>query len=478
MRRLVRDAVLAMVPHMAPRFASVILFAILGRTIGADSAGIFALAISFSLITTTIMRGLDELVVREVARQPLAAVRFLINFILLRLVVSGALIGVAGLAIIYVFQYPPNTAKPIMLLTVSVLPDGVTYVAQAVLNGQRRFGWSAIILSLTNALKVGIGAVVHGRGFGLDVICLVWLVCSCLGALALLAAALRGVGYIRRQDWLDVSLLATNLRPALSFVALTLLLAFEAQTDTLVLSKVRPEAEVGWYGAATTLAFGLLTLSQAYRFAAYPIMSRFSDSETEKLSEFYQGSIRFIVMLALPMSAGLTIAAPRVMAALFGDGFAPGVVPLQILSGVLLLMFINEPNSRMLLVKNRQRQALQLLASATIANIVLNLLLTPPYGAVGAALARLGSTMSLFIGYAFYVSKNIIHLDYIKTCSSFIMATLVMGLIIWPLRTFPLPFLAGLGCAIYVVFIIIIDRKVAVQARLVWKMATSWTTPK
>ena len=68
---LMRDALLALVFHVAPRFANVILFILIGRLAGPEQAGIFSLATTYLLIITTTMRGLDDLLIRQVAREPI-----------------------------------------------------------------------------------------------------------------------------------------------------------------------------------------------------------------------------------------------------------------------------------------------------------------------------------------------------------------------------------------------------------------------
>jgi O-antigen/teichoic acid export membrane protein len=447
--RLARDTAYSVTFHIAPRLANVVLFVLIGRWAGSAEAGIFALAASFLLISTTTMRGLDDLLVREVSRQPGQAGRLLLGFAELRLGLSVLVYGLVMLAVRAGFGYPEATARPVLLLSLSVIPDGVSHVAQAVLMGQRRYDAPALVLAIVSGLKVAGGAGAVLRGGGLEAVSLAWLTASGLGALVILGLAVRVVGGLTRADWLDWRPLRANLRPAVSFVLITLLLAFESQTDTLVLSKVRSEAEIGWYGAATTVAFGLLTFSQAYRFSAYPVMARYAQLAPEKLADFYRQSLRLIALVALPVSVGLMITAPQVISLIFGSGFEPAVRPLQILCLGFIFMFLNEPNSRMMLVGDRQRAAVMLLASTTITNIILNLILTPRFGETGAALARLGSVLLLFGSYTAYVSMNLVYVDMLRVLARPIVATLLMAVFVWSLRDQTLPVMVSAGALAY-----------------------------
>jgi O-antigen/teichoic acid export membrane protein len=458
--KLARDSVLAMLPHVLPRLASVVLFVLLGRLASAELAGVFAIATSYLLIASTILRGLDELVVREVAGQPVQAGRYLVAFTVIRLVLAAGLYGLVWLAAVVIFRYPVTTLRPVLILGLAVLPDGVTYVAQAVLQGERDFVSPAIVLTLVSGLKAGGGMAVLWLGYGVEAVCFVWLLSSLAGMGALLLAAHGRIAARKGWDWRHVPAITISVRTLVSFVALTFLLAFESQTDTLVLSKVRSEAEVGWYGAATTVAFGLLTLSQAYRFSVYPLMARYAKSAPEQLRDFYRNSIWFIFTLALPLSVGLSLSAPQVVRLLFGRSFAASVLPLQILSFALLFLFLNEPNSRMLLVNNRQRQALLILSLTTAANIGLNLYLTPQWGAVGAALSRLGSTVLLTVGYAYYVHSRLAAFYWWRTLGVPIVATLGMAVALWNIRTNALFVTVPIAVLVYVLLLILLDVRI------------------
>jgi O-antigen/teichoic acid export membrane protein len=65
---LTRDSLFSIVFHLSPRLANVLLFITMGRLIGPTDAGVFALATTYLVIFTTVMRGPDDLVIRQVSR--------------------------------------------------------------------------------------------------------------------------------------------------------------------------------------------------------------------------------------------------------------------------------------------------------------------------------------------------------------------------------------------------------------------------
>ncbi|HID63472.1 MAG TPA: flippase, partial [Anaerolineae bacterium] len=328
---LTRDSLFSVVIHLAPRFANVLLFILIGRLAGPAQAGVFALATTYLLIFTTFMRGLDDLVIRQVSREPDRAPRYLTNFLLLRLGLSLLLYCVLLFVVPVVFDYAESTATPILILASSLVPDSLAHVAQAILLGQRRFGPPAITMTLASLFKLVGGELILISGGSLHQIAWIWLTGSLIGMIALLIVAAWEVGWLRRTDWLDWRPLAQNWSAAAPFLLITTMMALEAQADTVLLSAFHDEAEVGWYGAATTVAFSLALLSQAYRMSVYPLMARYAWQSQAKLSRLYERSMRYMGALVLPMVAGIILLSPQIVSLVFGPKFQPTAKVLQIL---------------------------------------------------------------------------------------------------------------------------------------------------
>lgn len=454
---LLRDALLALVFHVAPRFANVIIFIVVGRLTGPEQAGVFSLATTYLLIITTVMRGLDDLLIRQVAREPDRAANYFGNFLLLRTILSAAIYLALVLIVQNVLNYAASTATPIVILTLSVLPDSLAYVAQSILLGQRRFGAPAAIWSGVSVFKLAAGTIALSQGSGLVEIAWLWLIGSGLGMAALIGVAAQQVGGLQRADWLNFGPLRTHWRTALSFTAITVLTALDSQTDTVLLSVFRNETEVGWYGAATTVTFSLLMLSQAYRFAVYPLLTRYAQSAPEKLSPLFQKSIHYMGVLALPMVAGIIWLAPAIVDLIFRPQFAPASSALRTIVLSLLFFFLSEPCNRLMLVKDRQQAIVKILLISTSLNIVVNLILISLFGSAGSGLARtISSGVYFILNYSYIVRMDLAKarpLSLIKPVfSSFVM--LVLLVVIDPIG---LVTSIIIGIIIYVTSMFVID---------------------
>jgi O-antigen/teichoic acid export membrane protein len=223
----------------------------------------------------------------------------------------------------------------------------------------------------------------------------------------------------------------------------------ESQADTVLLSAFHNYAEVGRFGAATTVASSLLMFSQSYRYAVYPLMARYASESPVKLLRLYERSIRYMAMLVLPMVAGIGLLAPQIVPLVFGPSFQPTVPVLRVLILALVFLFLNEPSSRMMLVHDRQRQiSLFLLGSAAL-NILLNILLIPSWGALGAATARLSSSMLFFAINYLYIRRFLMRANIVRSLSRPVVATAVMVCVVWSLQGQTLPLSIGAGALTY-----------------------------
>jgi O-antigen/teichoic acid export membrane protein len=451
---LLRASLLAALFHVAPRLANVLLFILIGRWAGPASAGVFSLATTYLLIFVTSMRGMDELIVREVSREPDQASHYLANFLPLRLILS--LLAVVILALILrVTDYPPFTQSVVLIMGLSIVPENLTYLAQATLLGRQRFGTSAKIVVGTSVLKVVVGSLALVLGGELS-LAVAWLVVSSIGMIVMVSLALIKTGGLHLRAWFNFTPVQNNWRSLAPFMIISIVAVLESQSDTIILSLFRNEREVGWYSAATTVVFSFLVISQAYRFAVYPTMTRYKLNSLDKVPLLYRESMRYLAILIFPVVAGIYILAPEIINFLFGPRFIPAVPSLQILVPSLIFVFLNEPGIRLLLVNDRQKQVLSFLLLSAIANVLINLWLVPSIGPVGSATARLISS-AVYFGLSFYyVRKNLALTNLFKVSIKPFFSAIAMIGIMHIFQTTHLFYSVFIGSVAYFVFMFVI----------------------
>ena len=447
--KLAYDGLFAILLNLAPRLTSVLLFILIGRLAGPSEAGTFSLAVTYLLLATMAARGLDDLVVRQVSRNPDQAPDYFSSFLLLRLILSFVSYSIVLVLTSVIFEYDASTTSTILILSLGLIPDNVGFVAQSILMGKRHFALPAITVVSVGVLRLlGGGMVLLLKG-QLQHIALVWFLTSVVGMFVLLVAAFGRVGKPKsmRTSWYPV---VQDWRATLTFFAITALMTLEAQADIVFLGALHGEETVGWYAAATTVAFGLSMISQAYHLSVYPVMTRYALSDPDKLIAFYERSVLYLGAIALPVVAGITLLSPSIVTLVFGPEFSPAARILRVLVFSLLFVFLSAPDSRMMLVHNRQNTSWLFVVCSVTVNLLLNLVLARPWGALGAATARLCSTAFFFILGNLYVSRSLTHRSAIPRLLTPALATAVMAIAVWVLRGWPLAIIVAIGIAVYV----------------------------
>ena len=446
---LARDALYAVVFHVGPRVANVIIFILLGRIAGPDEAGIFTLAATYLLILSMAMRGMDDLIVRQIAREPSHAPRYLTNFLLVRVAMAAVLNLALMLLLVQFSNYREETVATILILSLSLIPDSISYLGDSILTGLRQFSPPAIIWSGSSLFKLIGGLIIIFTGGTVQHIAVVWLVGSILGCIFMLIMAIRHAGYAGSFNLRDWRPLTSNWQTMPIFVLLTTLAVIETQFDTVILSGLHGESMVAWFGAATTVAYGLVTFSQAYRMAIYPRMSHQAKHSTEGLWRLYNQSFRTLGIFVIPVVAGIIILAPKIVPLVFGDQFQPTISVLQILIVAVIFIFLTEPNIRMMLVNNHQQKLLWFLLAVAISNIVVNLVLAPRYGANGSAVARVSTAMLFFVLTFLFITQNRSRLISLRLLIKPLVAAVVMVVVVFLTRQWPIVITILLGATTY-----------------------------
>jgi O-antigen/teichoic acid export membrane protein len=395
--RVGRDAMWGGLLYLVPRIAGAATLILVGRIAGPSAAGSFALAATYLLIASTTMRGQDDLVVRETAKHGLSSARSLASPILTRAGLSVLAYGIIAALAKLTLQGNDQGRAAVLILCLAVLPDGLSYLAQAVLVGLGHFSRATGAALVAAAIKVLAVGWALWAGSSLSGLAWAWVAASAIGGginIAAIWTAWRPTPGLPDQP--DLLRAAELTEPAI-FVTISILLAVESQADTLLLSAFRTPAEIGLYGAATTVAYAFLVISQGFRLSIYPTMSRLAKRADPALHRIYAESNGLMGILGIGVGLALWFLGPLFVGVLFGPAFGGSVSIIRILAIAVALIFINEPSSRLRLAIQQQKRVLQVVGLATATNVILNLILVPRWGPLGAALAKIASSASILL---------------------------------------------------------------------------------
>lgn len=188
-------------------------------------------------------------------------------------------------------------------------------------------------------------------------------------------------GPVTRADWRTI--LTVSLPQALE----TTLFRMLGWTDVLLLGLLASRAEVGQYKVAFSLAavcqLPLGALATAYNPEIARGLARRDGVEVQAL---VGAALRGMVLGVAPLAALLVIFAGPLLA-LFGEPYRAGIEPLWVLVGAQIASALAVPLLRLIPMSGRFGLNVAEHAVAVVLNAVLNVLLVPRLGALGAAVA-------------------------------------------------------------------------------------------
>ncbi len=414
--------------------SSFVIAVSLARLWGAESYGRYAFAIAFTeLFAFSFDWGLHWLLTREVARDKENVARYLDNALALTSVISLVALG-AHVLLINLLGYPSETVLAVYLGAIWTLLEVLAslFIWGAFYAFERMEYETPPVLAERLFAVVGGLAVIAARR-GLVALMLVLVLSRAIKLVICLAIYARSTGPVGLAfDWQFWRRLARATFPFGVNLAFGLIYA---RSSITMLSLLRgDEAEIGFFRAALACAMYWPEVGISLTTSLFPMMSAQYQARREAFVLNCQRSVRWLASIGLPIAVGLFLLADRLVILLYGEGFVSAVVSLRILSLSVLLKFIHGGLAMVLTSSDRQELRMSIMAFAALANIVMNLILIPRKGHVGASVAAVLTDSLILVTTYFFVTRQLGRLRALVALVRPAMSAIVMGVYVMLFR--------------------------------------------
>lgn len=255
------------------------------------------------------------------------------------------------------------------------------------ISGLTRFG-GAIALVLAG---FGAAGALGGYVFGFAVTALIGGVVFYKGPYASFPPSDRTAPGLRRRI-LEYSVPLTATRGAN---------VLDKRIDTVLVGMFLGPAAVGFYTIAKQVSEFASIPATSLGYTISPTVGEQSAKDNStRARRVYESSLRYVLLLYVPGLVGLIVVADPVVAHVFGEEYAGAAPVLQVMSGFMLVNAVNKVTSDGLDFLGRARERAIVKTVTAVANFLLNLVLIPWIGVVGAAVATV-------ITYTVYTSANV-----------------------------------------------------------------------
>lgn len=400
---LLRSFLAQMANVAANILTSLVLTRIIVGQLGLVPYGFFNTALNIALLFGVLADlGFSILTVREMNRAPERADETFARLTMTRLF-AGACVVLAASVTSRLLGYPDVVRDGVLLLTLSAVVSGMTLQFGAYFQARleaAKLAWSLLagvlmrfalaaflILAWGTPLRSVFFSYLIGALIGLAVS--VWLARGALPAFRL--SSLRFFGF----------------RPAFVLGLFAVLGVVHFRVDVLLLSLLRSPADVGAYGIAVRVYEAFLAVYLAFAAAFYPVMARaFRRNDETEARRLLQNSFDGLSGISFGIVPLGMIGAPLAILLLSGSPVAASVDVLRVLVFGLPAIFASI-FGLVLILLGHERLMVALLSGAVVLNVLLNLLLIPAGGAVGAAVATVGSEL-FSVGSAFVLCARVL----------------------------------------------------------------------
>lgn len=264
-----------------------------------------------------------------------------------------------------------------------------------------------------------------------------------------------------------------HLKPSLQVFILNLIISLYIQLNSIMLGFMAGDVEVGYFTAGTKISHIGLTIISSLGTVLLPHCAHLLKAgQMDEFKSVINKSLNVTLALSLPMMVGLMILAAPITIIFCGGEFVDSIPVLYLNAPVIVFISLtNVMGIQILYPMDKIKIVIWSVTGGAISNLILNFILIPQFGAIGAAISTLIAEFSVLViqliagrrYYPFSV-KNIINLRYI-------LGTLIMGLAVYlsalAINSNLIQLLIGVtvGVVVYCIYLLLIKDSLMLEVK-------------
>lgn len=204
-------------------------------------------------------------------------------------------------------------------------------------------------------------------------------------------------------------------------------------SDTLMLKWYMGAAAVGYYQAATKLTLVSFVICELLYRNIYPALTALKGNISRVITVTKKGLAAQLI-LVLPLSILIFFLAENIILSIFGADYTASIIVMKYLSFFITISFLVMYLNHVLLALHKERQNLVFSAFSAVINIILNVILIPKVGVIGAVIALIVARivdLTFTYGLACKVLKN--RLFDFQNFGVILFNNLLIGVLVWAL---------------------------------------------
>jgi O-antigen/teichoic acid export membrane protein len=386
-RRAAADVAIQVLGRAANLVPGIVVTVLLTRALGDDGFGQWSTALAIVQIATPFGDfGLEQVAVRKAAAAREEERDWIGAAVTLRMAFALPVTVVCAVVQVVVADNSEMAAAGLLLTgTLLFAPFSMTRIA---FQTRVRNDLTILVLTLNSILWTAAVVAIAAGGGGMV-----------LFAAAFLASAVASLGL---GVWLGTRLSRPRLRGSsrrwreLARIGVPigvagLVVTAYVKLDQVLLFSLAGAEDAGLYGAVYRFLDQAQFLPAALLTTLFPILASSWPADPDRVRRIARLITDYLAIVSLPALGFTLVAAEPVVRLLFGDDFLQAADALPILMGAFVVICFGYLAGNLVVVLELQRLFLRNALLALVFNVVLNVILIPPYGYLAAAWVTLAT---------------------------------------------------------------------------------------
>jgi O-antigen/teichoic acid export membrane protein len=400
--RIRQNLISLTVSQLSTFLLAVFTVAIVPKYLGPSTFGAFSAASAFlGLFVLAASLGSGTFLLKTLSRAPSQLGRYTFNALIMKVVLSVAMMGIAiGTSIL--LRYPAETQAVIAASAIGILLMALNDVCGASLQASGRMTrfavWGAIQRYVGGLIGIGLVLTHHG-------VVEYALVVTCSYAISLVAYCRALWPDIRSHCRVELRLWRSIATGGLPYFFWNAILMVYGSIDILLLQRLTDTATVGWYSLAYAWIGIPVFFPTALVTSVLPSLSASAFHDHAGFTNTVNKALRLAVFVGTPMAIGIALVSADILRLFrYPASFSNAIPLMRILSVHIPIVAVDMILATALTAKDRQKAWVMVGVIAAVFNPAVNLYAIPATrqaygnGAIGASVVTVATELVMMLG--------------------------------------------------------------------------------
>lgn len=454
-KKIATNFIISAVGRVISFALALVIVGFTSRYLGRDGFGQYATILAFVYVFSVFADlGLYQIAMREISKEgsdekQIISAAFSLRFF------WGILVFAASPVVAMLFPYGSTIKTGILIAAIGFWLLSDTQVLIGIFQKHLKTEFVALGDVAGRAVQLILIMVFIHLNLGFYSIVLTIAVGAFLNFLVVYFAAKKFINFKLRIDFFAWKKILIQSMP-LAIAGVLTMIYFKM--DTVLLSLMKPAADVGIYGLAYRVLESLIFFPAMFVGLVMPQMMKYlSQNNVPAFSRVCQKTLDILLMGAVPLMVGGWFLSKKIVFLLGGADFVAASQPLNILLAATAIIFFGSFFSNILIVSHRQKSLGYIYGSGALLNVAANLFFIPRFSYIGAAGTTLATEIFVTILMVLVVFRKDKYLFSFKILYKVVPACLMMAIYLWWISLTAGSMVLELvgGAVIYLVFLIL-----------------------